>query len=79
LSGSRRAPLKKREAHIVKTPKGRTTLTQRGPRTCSSCLLPISQDQKICRCGKATPYMSFDERRAYELQQWYEYRESLIV
>lgn len=37
---------------------------------CLSCERPIARNQKVCACGSATPHMSFDERRAYEVTQW---------
>ena len=40
---------------------------------CSSCGSPIGQ-ASVCRCGQATPNMSFAERTAYELEQYKAYK-----
>ncbi len=37
---------------------------------CYRCEGRIPDGQSLCGCGAATPFMSFDERRAYEAQQW---------
>jgi hypothetical protein len=48
-----------------------------GPR-CSSCGTPYG-DEKICSCGKATPNMSFNERAAYELEQYKAYKARAVA
>jgi hypothetical protein len=51
--------------------------TQRAVR-CSSCNAAIG-GEKVCRCGKATPNMSFAERTEYELQQYREYKARVVA
>lgn len=43
-----------------------------GPR-CSSCGSPVA-GQTLCSCGKPTQNMSFEERAAYELEQYKAYK-----
>jgi hypothetical protein len=45
---------------------------------CSSCGSPFG-DEKVCSCGKATPNMTFDERREYELQQYRAYKARVVA
>lgn len=42
---------------------------------CSSCGRNIREGQKVCNCGSATRFMSFEERTAYEVEQWRMYRQ----
>lgn len=37
---------------------------------CTSCERGIREGQKVCECGKATSFMTFDERREYEVTLW---------
>lgn len=40
------------------------------PESCHACGTPIERDRKVCVCGIPTPYITFEERAAYELAQW---------
>ena len=40
------------------------------PAHCYRCERPVPEGHTLCECGAATPFMSFDERRSYEAQQW---------
>lgn len=40
-----------------------------GP-TCRRCEAPIAEDVKVCSCGTPTVYMSFQERTAFEVEQY---------
>lgn len=42
---------------------------------CASCGRPIAEGRKICACGAATRYMTFEERARYEVEQWRLHRE----
>jgi hypothetical protein len=48
-----------------------------GPR-CSGCGSPLG-DEKVCSCGTASPTMSFDERREYELEQYKAYKARVVA
>lgn len=37
---------------------------------CPRCDKVLDEGQKVCECGSPTPFMSFDERRYFELEQW---------
>ncbi|MGZ4121041.1 MAG: hypothetical protein ACXVQS_10310 [Actinomycetota bacterium] len=40
---------------------------------CPSCDRALHEGQKVCACGKATLYMDFAERTAWEVEQWREH------
>lgn len=45
------------------------------PQPCTSCNHGLREGQKVCgNCGTATSYMTFDERREYEVAQWRRYQ-----
>lgn len=37
---------------------------------CIACDRPLKHDQKVCECGTATRFMTFEERTAHEVQLW---------
>jgi len=43
---------------------------KRATETCPSCDRQVHAGQKVCQCGAATRHMSFDERTAWEVEQW---------
>ncbi len=42
---------------------------------CVRCTAPVEEGQKICVCGAATRFLSFEERSAYEVEMWRASRE----
>ena len=45
---------------------------------CAGCNHVLGSE-KVCSCGKATPNMSFDERREYEVQQYRAYKARVVA
>lgn len=41
---------------------------------CHSCDRPLKADAKQCECGAATGLMTFEERTAWEVQQYRTYQ-----
>jgi hypothetical protein len=44
------------------------------PEICSACGRSLHEHQKVCACGSATRFMTFEERTAYEVEQWRMYQ-----
>lgn len=43
---------------------------------CTICYQPLADEEKVCpNCGEATAFMTFEERKAHEVEQWRRYRE----
>lgn len=43
---------------------------------CTRCADPIEEGQKVCACGAATRFLTFEERAAYEVELWRKSRPS---
>lgn len=38
--------------------------------SCHSCDRQLRRDQKFCECGAPSPFLSFEERTKFEVEQW---------